>query len=101
VTVWASFDGGKNWPIKRSVYGGPSAYSSLAAGRPETSSGGWIYILLEGGEDYRHEGAYLARFNLSWLLGGKKTGDGEFPTWLGVATEASARRSGSDGFGSN
>ena len=70
VTVWASFDGAKTWPIKRSVYSGPSAYSSLAAGRPGTPSEGWAYILLEGGETYRHEGAYLARFNLSWLLEG-------------------------------
>lgn len=86
VTVWASFDGAKTWPIKRSVYSGPSAYSSLAAGRPATPSEGWVCILLEGGEDYRHEGAYLARFNLSWLLAGEKTGDGELPQWISQTT---------------
>ena len=32
-TVWASFDGGKTWPVKRLVYDGPSGYSSLAADR--------------------------------------------------------------------
>ena len=82
VSVWASFDGGKTWPIKRSVYAGPSAYSSLSAGRPGTPSTGWIYILLEGGKKYRYEGAYLARFNLSWLLKGEKTGDGKLPAWI-------------------
>ena len=33
VTVWASFDGGETWPVKRLVEDGPSRYSSLAAGR--------------------------------------------------------------------
>ncbi|MFP6872013.1 MAG: sialidase family protein, partial [Verrucomicrobiales bacterium] len=82
VTVWASFDGAKTWPIKRLVFNGPSAYSSLSAGRPATPSEGWVYILLEGGKKYRHEGAHLARFNLSWLLDGEKTGDGILPGWL-------------------
>jgi len=44
LTVWASFDGGKTWPIKRLVDEGLSAYSSLAAGRPGTPSEGWIYL---------------------------------------------------------
>lgn len=82
MTVWASFDGARTWPIKCSVYSGPSAYSSLATGRPGTSSEGWIYILFEGGKTYGAEGAYLARFNLSWLLAGETTGDGELPTWI-------------------
>jgi len=82
VTVWASFDGAKTWPIKRRVFKGPSAYSSLTTGRPETPSEGWIYILLEGSEKHRYSGAQLARFNLSWLLEGEKTGDGELPAWI-------------------
>jgi sialidase-1 len=68
-TVWASFDGGKTWPLKRLVYEGSFAYSSLAAGRPETKSEGWIYLHFESG------GSKVARFNLSWLLKGEKTGD--------------------------
>jgi len=48
-TVWASFDGGKTWPIKRLVYEGSFAYSSLNAGRPETKSEGWIYLHFESG----------------------------------------------------
>ena len=77
VSVWASFDGAKTWPIKRRVYKGPSAYSSLAAGRQGTPSEGWIYIQLEGGPRHRYQGSQLARFNLSWLLQGEKTGDGK------------------------
>ncbi len=79
-TVWASFDGGKTWPVKRLVYDGPSAYSSLAAGRPGTPSKGWIYLHFEGGPA---GGSQVARFNLSWLLEGEATGDGEPPDWLG------------------
>ena len=73
-TVWASFDSGKTWPIKRLVFDGPSAYSSLAAGRHGTPSAGWIYLKFESEEKSK-----VARFNLSWLLAGEKTGDGEVP----------------------
>ena len=75
-TVWASFDGGKTWPLKRLVYKGRGAYSSLNAGRPKTKSEGWIYLNFEGGPQ---GGSTVARFNLSWLLKGEKTGDGELP----------------------
>jgi sialidase-1 len=79
LTVWGSFDGGGTWPVRRIVIPeGHSAYSSLSAGRPQTSSEGWIYLLFEGkgtGE--------IARFNLSWLLDGEKTGNGKLPTWIG------------------
>ncbi|MCP4812908.1 MAG: exo-alpha-sialidase, partial [Planctomycetaceae bacterium] len=76
ITVWASFDGGKTWPVKRLVDAGRSGYSSLSVGRPNTSTAGWIYL------HYEHDpfkGSYLARFNLSWILDGELTGDGEFP----------------------
>jgi sialidase-1 len=71
--VWASFDGGKTWPIKRLVDKGAFGYSSMNAGRPGTASEGWIYLL------YESAGAKMAKFNLSWVLGGEKTGDGEVP----------------------
>jgi sialidase-1 len=77
--VWASFDGGKTWPIRRQVDAGGFAYSSLDAGRPGTRSEGWIYLLYESG------GGKVARFNLGWLLGGEKTGDGEMPAWLAAS----------------
>ena len=76
VTVWASFDGGRTWPLKRLVDAGRSGYSSLAAGRGETPSEGWIYLF------YEHDpikGAHMVRFNLRWLLGGESTGDGPMP----------------------
>lgn len=72
-TVWASFDGGKTWPLKRLVHEGSFAYSSLTAGRPGTPSEGNIYLHFESG------GSKVARFNLSWLLAGKTTGDGAVP----------------------
>ena len=72
-TVWASFDGGRTWPLKRLVEKGGFAYSSINAGRPGTKSEGWIYLLYESG------GAKMARFNLSWVLQGEKTGDGTVP----------------------
>jgi sialidase-1 len=77
-TVWASFDGGKSWPVKRLVFDGPSAYSSLEAGRPGTLTEGYIYLFFEGGP---HGGGSVARFNLSWLLEGEQTGDGSIPDY--------------------
>jgi len=65
-TVWASFDGGQTWPVKRVVDEGQFAYSSLAAGRPGTPSEGYIYLLYEG-----RSGANMARFNLSWITDGQ------------------------------
>ena len=75
-TVWASFDGGRTWPVKRLVHDGASAYSSLTAGRPGTPSEGWIFLHFEGGPS---GGSQVARFNLSWLLAGEPTGDGTMP----------------------
>jgi sialidase-1 len=70
-TVWASFDGGRTWPVKRLVYEGPSAYSSLGVGRSGTPSQGKIYLLFEGGPKGPHEAVQVAAFNLSWLLNGR------------------------------
>lgn len=70
ITVWASLDGGETWPIKRLVYNGPGAYSSLAAGRDGTRSEGFFYLLFEGGPEGMYSAFQLARFNLAWLLDG-------------------------------
>ena len=67
-TVWASFDGGVSWPVKRLIDEGSFAYSSLAVGRKGTPSEGLIYLLYESGH-----GAKVARFNLAWLLNDKPT----------------------------
>jgi len=74
--VWASFDGGKTWPIKRQITKGPFAYSSLTSGRPGTPSQGWIYL------SYENKGSQVARFNLSWILKGQPTENGTIPDWL-------------------
>ncbi len=75
ITVWASLDGARTWPVKRLVYAGPSGYSSLAAGRPGTASDGMVYLLFEGALDGMHSGIHIARFNLAWVLEGEPTGD--------------------------
>jgi len=66
MTVWASFDGAKTWPVKRLVYDGRSAYSSLAADKSGT-----IYLLFENGDKRLYERISVARFNLDWLAGEK------------------------------
>ena len=76
-TVWGSFDGGKTWPVKRLVFEGAFAYSSMTAGRPGTKSAGSVYLNFEGGPK---GGSTVARFNLSWVLQGENTGDGEVPS---------------------
>jgi sialidase-1 len=73
-TVWASFDGGRTWPVKRLVQKGRFAYSSMTSGRPDTPTEGWAYIHYEGSG-----GSAVARLNLSWVLEGEKTGDGAVP----------------------
>ena len=65
-TIWASFDGGKTWPVKRLVDEGNFAYSSMVAGRNGTPSEGMIYLLYESGEKGK-----IARFNLNWVTNGR------------------------------
>jgi sialidase-1 len=81
ITVWASFDGGETWPMKRLVFDGPSAYSNLAVGRKGTPSEGMMYLAFEGGK-HMYAGVQVAVFNLSWLLQGEKTGAGDVPPWV-------------------
>lgn len=79
MAAWASFDGGNTWPVKRLVYEGPSAYSSVVPGRPRSDSEGWIFLQFEE----RNAGGLMARLNLSWLVQGEATGDGDVPEWAG------------------
>jgi sialidase-1 len=76
ITVWASFDGGQTWPVKRLVYAGPSAYSNLGVGRPGTPSEGKIFLNFEGGPKHCYESVMVAVFNLTWLLDGRDVRDG-------------------------
>ncbi len=66
MTVWASFDRGKTWPVNRLVYKGISAYSSLAADKK-----GDIYLLFERGEKKLYQFVTVVKFNLAWLTEGK------------------------------
>lgn len=72
-TIWASFDGGQTWPVKRLVTDGSYGYSSLTAGREGTPSEGMIYLLYESRSDpeHRFDTGNLARFNLDWLTHGR------------------------------
>ena len=72
-TVWLSFDGGKSWPVKKLVEKDGFKYSSLAVGRKNTPSEGYIYLLYETGTKENinnYGGGMVARFNLSWLMEG-------------------------------
>jgi sialidase-1 len=71
VTVWASFDGGQTWPVKRLVSDGPCGYSNLGVGRSGTPSAGRIYLAFEGGLKGSHAAVQIASFNLAWLLDGR------------------------------
>jgi sialidase-1 len=78
-TIWASFDGGRTWPIKRLVSKEPFAYSALTVGAAGTASQGLIYLHFEDGVS---KGSSIAKFNLSWILGGESTSDGKLPHWV-------------------
>ncbi len=69
-TVWASFDGGKTWPVKRVADEGGFAYSSMTAGKTGTPSEGYIYLLYEDA-GHPHAKGLVARFNLPWLTEGR------------------------------
>jgi sialidase-1 len=73
-------DGTLHYNTRRQVFEGNFAYSALNTGRPGTPSEGWTFTHFEGGP---HGGSTFARFNLSWIVEGEKTGDGETPDWVG------------------
>jgi sialidase-1 len=75
ITVWVSFDGGDTWPLKRSVFAGPAAYSNLGVGRKGTPSEGRIFLNYDGGPEGRNTAAQIAVFNLSWILDGADIND--------------------------
>ena len=87
-TIWVSFDGGETWPLFRLTHKGVFEYSSLAAGLPGTPSEGTIFLHFEskvapaGRQHYYKGESTVARFNLSWLLGGRSTGYGYLPDLL-------------------
>jgi sialidase-1 len=66
LTVRMSRDDGKTWPVSRTLYEGPAAYSCLAVLLDKT-----IGCLYECGSTNAYEKICFARFPLRWLEGGK------------------------------
>lgn len=66
LTVKLSYDGGKTWPVARTINAGPSAYSTVIP-----LHDGSIAILYERGNTYAAESITFARFSLAWVT--KKT----------------------------
>ena len=72
--IWLSFDGGRTWPVNKLIDKNGFKYSSLAVGRRNTPSEGFIYLFYETGtkDNFNaYGGGKIARFNLSWLMEGK------------------------------
>ena len=64
MTLRASSDDGKTWPVEKGIYNGPSCYSQLCA-----LSDGDVLLLFEAGKyDYR-EGIALVRLDKRFLAG--------------------------------
>lgn len=63
MTVKLSEDEGLNWSVAKTLYEGPSAYSSLAV-----LHNGDILCLYENGKNNPYEKITLARFTLDWLI---------------------------------
>ena len=62
MTIRLSYDDGKTWPLQRTLYAGPSAYSDLAV-----LPGGDIGCLFEKGQKNPYETITLARFSIYWI----------------------------------
>jgi sialidase-1 len=62
MTVRVSDDGGRTWTASRTVWEGPSAYSSLAA-----IKGGKVGLLYERGEANPYERIVFTSFDIGWL----------------------------------
>ncbi len=62
LTVRLSYDECKTWPVAKTLWTGPAAYSDLAV-----TADGTIGCLFECGEKYSCEAITLALFTLEWL----------------------------------
>jgi sialidase-1 len=63
LTVGASFDEAKTWPVSRMLHDGPAAYSCLTV-LPDRSVG----CLYECGQTSPYETITFARFPLEWIV---------------------------------
>lgn len=70
ISVLMSYDEGQTWPVRKTIYPGISAYSSLSI-----LNDGTIGMYYEVGE-YEIYQMYFARFSLEWLTDGADTWSG-------------------------
>jgi len=61
----SSADGGKTWPVSRTVTSDLAGYSDLAVLPDRT-----ILCIWEGGTQRYHDKISMARFDLNWVLAG-------------------------------
>jgi sialidase-1 len=64
MTIKISEDEGRSWPVSRTLYEGPSAYSALAV-----LEDGTVLCLFEKGEKGAYEKISLARVDMDWIRG--------------------------------
>jgi hypothetical protein len=88
VSVLLSYNEGNYWSVRKSLYSGPSAYSSLTI-----LHDGTIGVYYEVGE-YETYQLYFARFSLTWLTDGKDTWTGK-KILDGIPSEEAAIRQSS------
>lgn len=66
MSVKASFDDAKTWPLEKLIYEGPSAYSGITVNKQ-----GFIFLAYErSGADSKdsRQNIAIARFNIAWLF---------------------------------
>ena len=62
LTVKLSYDGGRTWPARRTIYAGPAGYSTVIP-----LHDGSIGVLYERGDTHPDERITFVRFNLTWV----------------------------------
>jgi sialidase-1 len=67
LTVKLSYDGGRTWPVARTIHPGPAAYSTVIPLADRN-----IGVLYERGESSATERITFARFNLEWVAAGRR-----------------------------
>ncbi len=88
VSVLLSYDEGGTWPVRRTIYPGTSAYSSICI-----LNDGTIGMYYEAGEYDIYE-MYFARFTLNWLTGGTDTWRERYKKPIGTLADIAPLREG-------
>ena len=88
VSVLMSTDEGATWPVRKTIFSGASAYSSLTV-LPDGTMG----IYYENGENSTYQ-MYFVRFSLNWLTNGADTYTA--PNTNSISTQPSTKSTNSD-----